>query len=167
MRETDAHDAHVPSIAYYANFFSRAADADENDPKVAFEATQVRPVYKSFMDSIVMELCLPDSEFSVNALIYCLHMVQEESPRETKRCPQAMWDAISALSVSIKKIFRSSCAHVTDRMHLNYWISLRRRYLLLATILGKPSYLCRPRRLCNGKTLRQSLWAYCRNTTNL
>ena len=90
------------STAHYAQFFYTSVDSDGDDPVIKFDLSNLRPMYKSFMDSIIVELCLPNSEFSAQALINCLHTIQIESFKDTKRCPQAMWDAIAVLSVGLK-----------------------------------------------------------------
>lgn len=56
-------------------------------------------MYKSYLDSAIIELCLPGSQFSPAALYQCLHDVEEESPKKLKECPQAMWDAVGDLAV--------------------------------------------------------------------
>lgn len=61
-------------------------------------------MYKSFFDSAIVELCLPGSKFSPQALYFCLHLSGEETPKESKRCTQVMWDAVGDLSVSVANL---------------------------------------------------------------
>ena len=143
--------------AYYAQFFSTSADANSNDPQIIFDLSQMRPVFKSFMDSTIVELCLPNSEFTVHALIACLQMVQTETPKETKRCPQAMWDAIAALSVSPSECVSRAASDLFSRMLSSYLISLRHHCLRSVTNLGKTNCQRRQRRSCNGRMRRRFL----------
>ena len=64
-----------------------------------FDDTEMRKMYKSFLDSTIIELCLPGSKFSPQALYSCLHAIEEESPKELRRCPQLMWDSVGDLAV--------------------------------------------------------------------
>ena len=64
-----------------------------------FEIAEMKKVYKSFLDSAIIELCLPRSRFSPQALYFCLHATVEETPKLLRRCPQLMWDAIGDLAV--------------------------------------------------------------------
>lgn len=57
------------------------------------------------MDDALVELCLPDSRFTLSSLYSCLHAVETESPRDTHRYPQAVADAIGDLAVSIYNVF--------------------------------------------------------------
>jgi hypothetical protein len=69
-----------------------------------FEWLELRDAYKSFLDSIIIELCLPDSATPPRILLQILNEAVDEAPREAKRFPQAMWDAIGDLSVCSRVI---------------------------------------------------------------
>lgn len=57
-------------------------------------------MHKSFLDSIVVELCLPQSTYPKQILIQLLAEAIDETPRDAKRFPQELWDAMGDLSVS-------------------------------------------------------------------
>lgn len=65
-----------------------------------FNWKKLKEAFLSFQDSTVIELCLPDSKFTLQALFACLHAIETESPKYTKCYPQAMADAIGDLGVS-------------------------------------------------------------------
>jgi hypothetical protein len=73
-----------------------------------FDPMHLRDSYRSFLDSIIIELCLPSSPSPKRILFQILHEAVDEAPREAKRFPQAVWDAIGDLSVS--RIFHA-CMH--------------------------------------------------------
>ena len=54
------------------------------------------------MDSIVIELAFPDGAYSKRVLFQLLHDAVDECPRESKRFPQELWDAVGDLSVTIE-----------------------------------------------------------------
>lgn len=56
-------------------------------------------MYKSFLDSTIIELCLPGSQFTPQSLYACLNAIESESKKDLKRCPQIMWDAVGDLAV--------------------------------------------------------------------
>ena len=59
----------------------------------------MRQLNNSYLDSAIVELCLPGSEFSPQALYHILNTVEQETPRQLKRCPQIMWDTVGDLAV--------------------------------------------------------------------
>lgn len=61
-------------------------------------------MHKSFLDSVVVELCLPNSQYSKQIMLQLLEEATTESPKETKRFPQALWDAVGDFSVNISLI---------------------------------------------------------------
>ncbi|KAI5123681.1 hypothetical protein M0805_001709 [Coniferiporia weirii] len=67
-----------------------------------FEDSEIRKMYKSFLDSTIIELCLPGSKFTPQALYSCLNAIELESPRELRRCPQIMWDAVGDLAEAVR-----------------------------------------------------------------
>jgi hypothetical protein len=87
------------TAAHYAKYFKPIVGRDSADGEVQFEWLQLRDAYKSFLDSIIIELCLPDSSTPPRILLQILNEAVEEAPREAKRFPQAMWDAVGDLSV--------------------------------------------------------------------
>ena len=69
------------------------------DTEIGFDFSSLKNVYKSFIDSIVIELCLPESTMPKYIFTRILEEAILESPAEAKRFPQAMWDAMGDLSV--------------------------------------------------------------------
>ena len=64
-----------------------------------FDWAKLRNIHKSFLDSIIVELCLPQSLIPKSILFQILEEAFEESSRDTKLFPQGLWDAIGDLSV--------------------------------------------------------------------
>ncbi len=93
---------HTDRIAHWSQYFqvnqNRPPDSDQ--PEFTFSWEQLKGVHKSFLDSIVVELCLPDSAYPKQILIHILHEAIDETPRDAKRFPQSLWDAMGDLSVS-------------------------------------------------------------------
>lgn len=71
------------------------------EPSVAFDWAGLKDACKSFLDSIIIELCFPRAPYPKRILYHILHDAVDESPREAKRFPQSMWDAVGDLSVSL------------------------------------------------------------------
>lgn len=88
-------------LAHYARFF-RLRPTEGTDPAEAeyiFDWTDLRKAAESYIDSIIIELCFPCGEYPRTALYQLLHDAVIESPRDAKRFPQALWDAVGDLSV--------------------------------------------------------------------
>lgn len=90
------------SAAHYARYFKPNPNEtlDPSEQATVFNWTDIRTATLSFLDSIIIELCFPDSPYPKSVLFQILHDAVEESPREAKRFSQALWDAIGDLSVS-------------------------------------------------------------------
>lgn len=71
----------------------------DDQPEFLFHWEQLKIMHKSFLDSIVVELCLPASPFPKQILVSLLREAIDETPRDSKRFPQALWDAMGDLSV--------------------------------------------------------------------
>ena len=67
---------------------------------MVFDWAALRDACKSFLDSIVIELCFSRAPYPKPILYQILHDAVAESPREANRFPQALWDAVGDLSVS-------------------------------------------------------------------
>jgi hypothetical protein len=72
-----------------------------------FDWAALRAAYKSYVDSIVIELCLPNSQYPKYILARILEDATQEAPREKERFPQALFDALGDLSVSVYAVFMS------------------------------------------------------------
>ncbi|KAL5528321.1 hypothetical protein ACEPAF_7457 [Sanghuangporus sanghuang] len=86
----------TPHYAPYFKVSSETRNCQE------FENSEIKRMYKSFLDSAIIELCLPGSKFSPQALYFCLHTTQEETPKLLRRCPQLMWDAVGDLAEAVR-----------------------------------------------------------------
>ncbi|KAL5523887.1 hypothetical protein ACEPAG_8060 [Sanghuangporus baumii] len=89
----------VQNTPHYAPYFKASSEARDCQE---FENSEIKRMYKSFFDSAIIELCLPGSKFSPQALYFCLHTTQEETPRLLRRCPQLMWDAVGDLAEAVR-----------------------------------------------------------------
>ena len=88
-------------IAHYSRYFKTTDGMKPGGLEVVFDWSGLKDACKSFMDSIIIELCFPGAPYPKRVLFQVLHDAVDESPREAKRFPQKMWDAVGDLSVSI------------------------------------------------------------------
>ena len=66
-----------------------------------FRETEASRMYKSFLDSTIIELCFPGSAYNSQVLLALLHVIQYgDRSKEIRHCPQVMWDTIGDLAVS-------------------------------------------------------------------
>lgn len=70
-----------------------------DNPAAAFNWLALKKSYRNFVDSIVIELCLPGSTYPKYVLTALLQEAIEESPKEAKRFPQAVFDVLGDFSV--------------------------------------------------------------------
>jgi hypothetical protein len=68
---------------------------------------KLREAHRSFIDSVVLEVALPNSEYPPYILMSLLHDAVEECRKEEKRFSQALWDAIGDFSVCIYRVLMS------------------------------------------------------------
>ncbi|KAL1744793.1 hypothetical protein HDZ31DRAFT_63775 [Schizophyllum fasciatum] len=88
---------------HYAHFFKEVADKETGEKEVVFDyRAGLREAGRSFLDSIIIELAFPDSIYPKSILYNILHDAVEEAPREAKRFPQALWDAVGDLSEAVE-----------------------------------------------------------------
>ncbi|TFY60551.1 hypothetical protein EVJ58_g5078 [Rhodofomes roseus] len=91
------------SAPHYSQYFKKIDGGTSDEPgSFIFDWTELKSVHKSFIDSIIVELCLPQSPIPRQILLQILHEAIIESPREAKKFPQAVWDAMGDLSVLVK-----------------------------------------------------------------
>ncbi|KIP10936.1 hypothetical protein PHLGIDRAFT_125248 [Phlebiopsis gigantea 11061_1 CR5-6] len=81
------------------NSYKRLGD---DQPEFVFDWGQLKSVHKSFLDSIIVELCFPQSLIPKAVLLGILSEAIDETPRDAKRFPQALWDAMGDLSMSVQ-----------------------------------------------------------------
>lgn len=108
------------SLEHFTRYFKLTED-EADDPEWIFDWGSLKAMHKSFLDSIVVELCLPNSQYSKQIMLQLLEEATTESPKETKRFPQALWDAVGDFSASIpilvihtnvlmmRTVYRSRC----------------------------------------------------------
>ncbi|KAI0696691.1 hypothetical protein BC835DRAFT_1271539 [Cytidiella melzeri] len=77
-------------------------ELDATKPEYIFSWEHLKSVHKSFLDSIVVELCLPDSTYPKQILIHILSEALDETPRDAKRFPQELWDAMGDLASTVQ-----------------------------------------------------------------
>lgn len=87
---------------HYARYFKAIENTDPGEPEIAFDWAGLKDACKSFLDSIIIELCFPKQPYPKRILYHILHDAVDESPREAKRFPQTMWDAVGELSVVLE-----------------------------------------------------------------
>ena len=66
-----------------------------------FDRDALKVACKSFLDSIIIELSFPEAPYPKRILYQILHEAVDESPREAKRFPQELWNAVGDLSVRL------------------------------------------------------------------
>ncbi|KAG8213928.1 hypothetical protein J3R82DRAFT_10674 [Butyriboletus roseoflavus] len=102
----DLGQAHFSILAtttpHYSRYFKEVENVQPGEPSVAFDWAGIKDACKSFLDSIIIELCFPRAPYPKRILYHILHDAVDESPREAKRFPQSMWDAVGDLSVSLE-----------------------------------------------------------------
>lgn len=82
-------------------YFRKYEESNPDNPEYMFDEFALRESYKSYVDSIVIELCLPNSQYPKYILARILEDATQEAPREKKRFPQALFDALGDLAVDI------------------------------------------------------------------
>lgn len=87
---------------HYSRYFKTVEDVPAGQPEIAFDWGGLKDVCKSFMDSIIIELCFPRAPYPKRILLQVLRDAVDESPREARRFPQKMWDAVGDLSVTLE-----------------------------------------------------------------
>ncbi|KAJ7902148.1 hypothetical protein B0H14DRAFT_1271645 [Mycena olivaceomarginata] len=90
---------------HYAQYFKLKHNEDEVDGPVdeyVFDWSALKDAGKSFLDSIILELCFPRAPYPMTVLYEILREAVDESPKDAKRFPQALWDAVGDLSESVQ-----------------------------------------------------------------
>ena len=96
---------------HYADYFKT-----NDDGTVQFDDHRIRDVYKSYGDSIVVELLLPNPRYRMHVLLSLLGDCVQEAPKESKRFPRAMWDTVGDLAVSSPKAPPLVLIRLDDRL---------------------------------------------------
>ncbi|EGO00109.1 hypothetical protein SERLA73DRAFT_167949 [Serpula lacrymans var. lacrymans S7.3] len=87
---------------HYAHYFKPAEGTDPDDPEMTFDWGALKDAGRSFLDSIIVELCFPHAPYPKRILYQILHDAIGEAPREAKRFPQYLWDAVGDLSITLQ-----------------------------------------------------------------
>jgi hypothetical protein len=95
-----------------------------------FDWAALREACLSFLDSIIIELCFPRAPYPKAILYQILRDAVHESPKEAKRFPQALWDAVGDLSA------RFTPLRVYTRLLTTFQVSVQLQQLLEAPLLG-------------------------------
>ncbi|KDQ21524.1 hypothetical protein BOTBODRAFT_50148 [Botryobasidium botryosum FD-172 SS1] len=87
---------------YYSQYFVKAAKGTNSTHQayMMFNQAQSLGAYKSLIDTIVMELIFPDSEYELHVLYACLRDALEDQPRRGSRFDQRLFDALGDLAVT-------------------------------------------------------------------
>ncbi|KAF9263366.1 hypothetical protein L218DRAFT_959393 [Marasmius fiardii PR-910] len=86
---------------HYASYFKERV-AENGVKEVFFDWPKAREACRSFLDCIIIELCFPNGTYPQLILYSILHDAVEEAPKEARRFPQALWDAVGDLSVCVQ-----------------------------------------------------------------
>ncbi|KAF8495845.1 hypothetical protein JB92DRAFT_2992064 [Gautieria morchelliformis] len=94
------------ATAHYAPYFVRRTKAG-HDGEMEFDhhgsnPRKIREAHRSFIDAIILELVLPDSEYPPYVLMTLLHGAVEECRKEEKRFSQDLWDSMGDFSVTVE-----------------------------------------------------------------
>ncbi|KAJ6500171.1 hypothetical protein C8R47DRAFT_1211730 [Mycena vitilis] len=88
---------------HYAPYFKLKTNDDPDAvDEYVFDWSALKEAGKSFIDSIILELCFPRAPYPMTVLYEILSDAVDESPKEAKRFPQALWDAVGDLSESVQ-----------------------------------------------------------------
>lgn len=105
----------VLSPEHFSRYF-KLTDDEAEDPEWLFDWASLKAMHKSFLDSIVVELCLPNSPYSKQIMLQLLEEATTESRKETKWFPQALWDAVGDFSVGTSPITLVAHISLTTRL---------------------------------------------------
>ncbi|KAJ3558020.1 hypothetical protein NM688_g1154 [Phlebia brevispora] len=87
---------------HWSGYFVKSGYSEKNRLEYIFDWTQGKIVHKSFLDSIVVKLCFPSPTTPKQVLLHLLNEAVDEAPRDAKRFPQALWDAMGDFSMAVQ-----------------------------------------------------------------
>ncbi|KAF8623087.1 hypothetical protein AX15_006499 [Amanita polypyramis BW_CC] len=87
---------------HYARYFKKVESSAPDGPDIRFDWNGLRDACLSFVDSIIIELCFPRAPYPKDILFSVLRDAVQEAPREARRFPQALWDAVGDFSTSVE-----------------------------------------------------------------
>ncbi|KAF9501917.1 hypothetical protein BDN71DRAFT_1438656 [Pleurotus eryngii] len=93
-----------PYVHYFKHKKEKEGSTDPDDDMIVFDwaGLKIKDACKSFIGSIVIELCFPDGPYPTGVLFQLLHDAVEEAPHHAKRFPQALWDSVGDLAISVE-----------------------------------------------------------------
>ncbi|KAJ8696378.1 hypothetical protein PTI98_006252 [Pleurotus ostreatus] len=93
-----------PYVHYFKHKKEKEGSTDPDDDMIVFDwaGLKIKDACKSFIDSIVIELCFPEGPYPTGVLFQLLHDAVEEAPHHAKRFPQALWDSVGDLAISVE-----------------------------------------------------------------
>ncbi|KDQ27753.1 hypothetical protein PLEOSDRAFT_1024380, partial [Pleurotus ostreatus PC15] len=96
--------ATAPYVHYFKHKKEKEGSTDPDDDMIVFDwaGLKIKDACKSFIDSIVIELCFPEGPYPTGVLFQLLHDAVEEAPHHAKRFPQALWDSVGDLAISVE-----------------------------------------------------------------
>ena len=97
---------------------------------MVFDWAELREACVSFLDSIVIELCFPRAPYPKAVLYQVLRDAVDESPKDAKRFPQVLWDAVGDLSARFRNFIHARCLLIVLQ------VSVEIQQLLEAPLLG-------------------------------
>jgi allantoicase len=98
--------AQINVSEHFAKYFKQKRNAEADEDEYIFDWDELRLATRSFIDSIVIELCFPRAPYPQNVLYEILRDAIDESPKDAKLFPQTLWDAVGDYSVQ-KETFLS------------------------------------------------------------
>ncbi|KAL0578301.1 hypothetical protein V5O48_003712, partial [Marasmius crinis-equi] len=86
---------------HYAAYFKEITNQD-GTKEISFDWPKAREACRSFLDCIIIELCFPRAPYPKAILYSILRDAVEEAPKEARRFPQALWDAVGDLAFCVQ-----------------------------------------------------------------
>ncbi|KAF7315679.1 hypothetical protein MIND_00083500 [Mycena indigotica] len=89
---------------HFAQYFKvkEPGEDDNLEEQCIFDLEALRAAGKSFLDSIILEISFPNGRYDQNLLMELLRDAVDEAPRDSKRFPQTLWDAVGDLSEAVR-----------------------------------------------------------------
>jgi hypothetical protein len=98
---SSCQSTHPPScVAHYKKYFQAIETTSNNNEKaVVFQKLESKSAGTSYMDSLFLEISFPNPRYPAQVLYSLLHDAIDEAPKEAKRFPQKLYDALGDHSV--------------------------------------------------------------------
>jgi hypothetical protein len=86
-------------IAHYKKYFQAIDTTSNNEKAVVFQKLESKSAGTSYMDSLFLEISFPNPRYPSQVLYSLLHDAIDEAPKEARRFPQKLYDALGDHSV--------------------------------------------------------------------